>query len=50
MVLYVGNLSFNVSGGDLGDIFSEFGRVLSANVNGTLVEGRDLRVSEAKLR
>ncbi|MFN0202198.1 MAG: RNA recognition motif domain-containing protein [Bacteroidia bacterium] len=80
MVLYVGNVSFNLSSGDLGDIFSEFGKVVSANVitdrdsgrskgfgfvemgskeegrkaiqemNGALVEGRNLRVNEAKPR
>jgi len=80
MVLYVGNVNFNLSSNDLGDIFSEFGKVVSANIvmdretgrskgfgfvemgskeearkaihelNGALVEGRNLRVNEARPR
>jgi RNA recognition motif-containing protein len=80
MVLYVGNVNFNLSSRDLGDIFSEFGTVLNVNVvtdresgrskgfafvemgskeegrkaiqelNGALVEGRNLRVNEAQPR
>ena len=37
MKLYVGNLSFNTTGGDLEDLFGQIGTVQSANV----VEDRD---------
>ncbi len=80
MKLYVGNLSWNIDDSKLNELFSEFGKVVSANVitdrysgrsrgfgfvefaddseaqkaiesmNGKEVDGRELRVSEAKPR
>lgn len=80
MKLYVGNLSFNTSSGDLEQIFGEIGNVESASViedretgrsrgfgfvemssqtegqnaieqlNGREVDGRELKVNEAKPR
>jgi len=78
MTLYVGNIDFKVTSEDLADIFSDFGKVVSAkviidkdtnrskgfafvemgssqegrnaisNLNGAMVEGRSLKVNEAR--